>query len=921
MMIASKFVTITTLVALAIPVRGELSFSSIADFPASVMTVVNQQREQACPQFGQYDGGALTGSFDTIFAADGTTLAVLAEARLSSGSPLVRSKVYRANVIISGESMTIDESTILPAPCQENLDLSFLFEGGEGEAPTWLLKHAVLAMTQPFVPPDQSQEQSPGQDPGDGGGGGRRRALLQSGSTLVYDGITLPDNFNAMDTYLGNTSCKGFLIMDQGSTQGCPVYTSTAVLSSRMCLLNNRESSIDNVVLSVRQNGDCSSPGWTTNGAVDSVTWQTNTDTMVENWCAPLNGTNEGPCTKNICTEGMRFAGLPGSYYNIFGITAMMAEILKNGPVGAKVEVMSAFMNHRAGVFNRTYNPTEGVGHKVSLIGWGSTPEGVPYWTIQNSWGTWWGESGYGRIFRGTNVMGIETAGVDTIKPISSAPKCAGSPPCHVWSRTFNNCTCSCVGTYRTGAQCQTCPADTCLSGGQMLEAKCSKCTCPYGRFGPRCEYGLEFVTRRWAVCSNAPSGSLNMNFTFLNTVGEYYSPPSGQSMVAFYLPGNTDTFSYSFSALVCSLSVTSTCPATGSISISSVPSTPATYKVYMLRAFLVGGTAGYYVPDADQNRYLGELKIIGSTDSACSGTPEGQALLDDLASFTPPITAAISASAADAAMKAARLAIAQPAIDQIKAQWASSDVVPAVSVSVPSTLWGQLSQTIKDDILPSNGSFWAGSLDLYQTCPNVVPQTIGFTKKVSLANFNGATTWNNALGPNGNAATWVNMDDFGKCTEIRFSTGVPAADTFTLIYYDVARNRNLAVSKQFKLKRVSFSPLPWVSGSTATRYNLRVTFNYNGGAAPMVNDTLKLYDKNNVLADTAYTYCRCRTAPIASSLPASSGVTYTVDLWVPRLAAGVPTRAPYTVRMHRNNTAAVVALVIPNVNWALGNA
>ena len=39
--------------------------------------------------------------------------------------------------------------------------------------------------------------------------------------------------------------------------------------------------------------------------------------------------------------------------------------------------------------------------HAVALIGWG-TDGGVDYWHLANSWGKGWGESGYGRIRRGT---------------------------------------------------------------------------------------------------------------------------------------------------------------------------------------------------------------------------------------------------------------------------------------------------------------------------------------------------------------------------------------------------------------------------------------------------------------------------------------------------------------------------------------
>ena len=31
------------------------------------------------------------------------------------------------------------------------------------------------------------------------------------------------------------------------------------------------------------------------------------------------------------------------------------------------------------------------------LVGYDITDPANPYWIVQNSWGTWWGESGYAR--------------------------------------------------------------------------------------------------------------------------------------------------------------------------------------------------------------------------------------------------------------------------------------------------------------------------------------------------------------------------------------------------------------------------------------------------------------------------------------------------------------------------------------------
>jgi C1A family cysteine protease len=53
-----------------------------------------------------------------------------------------------------------------------------------------------------------------------------------------------------------------------------------------------------------------------------------------------------------------------------------------------------------------TEDPEGENGHAVVAVGYG-TEDGEDYWLIKNSWGTSWGEKGFGKLPRGVDACGI----------------------------------------------------------------------------------------------------------------------------------------------------------------------------------------------------------------------------------------------------------------------------------------------------------------------------------------------------------------------------------------------------------------------------------------------------------------------------------------------------------------------------------
>eukprot|EP01025_Chloroclados_australasicus_P001728 TRINITY_DN104272_c0_g1_i1.p3 TRINITY_DN104272_c0_g1~~TRINITY_DN104272_c0_g1_i1.p3 ORF type:complete len:137 (+),score=33.43 TRINITY_DN104272_c0_g1_i1:3-413(+) len=84
----------------------------------------------------------------------------------------------------------------------------------------------------------------------------------------------------------------------------------------------------------------------------------------------------------------------------------MMSEIYQRGPITCSTASPDAFVyDYRGGIYDGP-NDTA-IDHDVEVVGWGEE-NGKKYWIVRNSWGTFWGELGYYRVERGTNMLRME---------------------------------------------------------------------------------------------------------------------------------------------------------------------------------------------------------------------------------------------------------------------------------------------------------------------------------------------------------------------------------------------------------------------------------------------------------------------------------------------------------------------------------
>ncbi|KAL1212809.1 Senescence-specific cysteine protease SAG39 [Cardamine amara subsp. amara] len=77
-----------------------------------------------------------------------------------------------------------------------------------------------------------------------------------------------------------------------------------------------------------------------------------------------------------------------------------LLEAVSRQPVSVSIDADGpGFMHYSGGVYDEPYCGTN-VNHAITLVGYGTSPEGINYWIAKNSWGETWGENGYIRIRR-----------------------------------------------------------------------------------------------------------------------------------------------------------------------------------------------------------------------------------------------------------------------------------------------------------------------------------------------------------------------------------------------------------------------------------------------------------------------------------------------------------------------------------------
>ncbi|KAK2707938.1 uncharacterized protein LOC136028742 [Artemia franciscana] len=206
---------------------------------------------------------------------------------------------------------------------------------------------------------------------------------------------SLPTNFD-----LRSSPCMP-QIHNQGSCGSCWAFSATSMLDYYNC---KKTGSFTD--LGEQHMVDCNHYDKGCNGGFYTRAWRWVTENSGQ--CSETTYPyNSGSTSVTGSCKNCSVSGTCSGYKWVFADSTSIMNILTTiGPVSAALHANDNFMAYDTGIYSESGCSTK-VNHAVNIVGYGES-NGIPYWIVRNSWGSWWGDNGYILIKRGDNVCRIE---------------------------------------------------------------------------------------------------------------------------------------------------------------------------------------------------------------------------------------------------------------------------------------------------------------------------------------------------------------------------------------------------------------------------------------------------------------------------------------------------------------------------------
>lgn len=681
-------------------------------------------------------------------------------------------------------------------------------------------------------------------------------------SSLVY-----PTDFSLVDIYPGQQQCDAFFRPRYQSGSTCTFYATAAAFASTLCL-NSGRAPVGNVLVSIQQSVDCCGCGDYTSGASPGsvADWYASGTPVCNDINDPVLGVTS-TCPSN-CSGGLSYTGAGVSTVYSFGNTLgewYQAALIMTGPLSITLDLFTEYQFYSGGVYSPSANATVWGTHSVILVGWG-IDGGVPYWTIQNSWGTAWGEGGFGRILRGSDVMGIETYATYSMQ-VPATTACPNNT-CANGSTVLADCSCSCANTFLTGPTCSTC-SEVCKHGG-IMDSLCSVCTCVPGYSGPLCQYG---ITLSQTASKIGDGTRIHVTWAYNSSTQNY--PPPGQSLIGLYKAGVVSAYGYTVASQYCTIKTGANCADTGAIYVNP-PTTAGVYLIYSCN-WVYGPYPGLYNINSGLDLYLGNYTVLLANASGAD-VANASAASGPFAYFAATTAALAAANAATSAAMQARLAIRGNISAQLQA-------VPAPFLNIT-------------NMMPGN-KIWTGGQTVL--CYYVPPYMNTPQKSVQAYDGNLYTLFAGKVITSGDG-------DLGPanqgCVIVVISVIPVTITTLFGLGYPTGSDTLLANTGPFTYNRVG---LLWNSHSTTGgQIKLVLTWQMYFGSVSKT-DVVRLLDPNGTLYSWVYAQSGSQTVPTGALNTLGTATLYV------NVANSV--RGVYTAYFHPANTT-LYAQQAPANSW-----